>query len=584
MKALSRLSRKKKGKGGKDDATQGDPVDALIRKYRREMADSDDDDEFEDDDLCPKPKVYFVDLWPFNLLIGFFIICNAVCVGFETDARIKDKEEVSGIWYVLEIFFCFVFLTELALRIYYHRHNFLTQPHDWPWNIFDFIVVVLALVDTFILTPLAVGGTAKFVLLLRFVRPLRLVRLLRLFRIFKELWLVAHGFLQSLKIIAWVGMMLIVCIYICSIFLTLMVGHNDEQYDPYFVTSGGWDHEVYFKTVGRSFLTLLQVVTLDSWSEKIARHVAQEQPWMIAFFILFVFATTFGLLNVIVGVIVENSMETASKDSKKIKKKKEKDRQMVFSQLREIFESADVDDSGSLTLEEVQDALNKPEIYNKLKMIDFPVDDPKQIFLLLDFDDTGELTIEEFITGCVRMKGQAKSKDLLVAQVAVDTMRRHYQEFEKELEAFQQKLKRLDVTARAIVGHGEHVFLDMREFRKRHPEERRKKNDGPQKTVWAMENAPWEDGLDNTVRALADKAAFDIPKQPALADFSQEDQLAMMDKTPTQALMNKDVLNPWPKKGALMDQKRPLPLTDGATNGGGRQGNELALAVPGTVG
>merc|ERR1719284_2393740 len=139
-------------------------------------------------------------------------------------------------------------------------------------------------------------------------------------------------------------------------------------------------------------------------------------------------------------------METASKDSKKIKKKKEKDRQMVFSQLREIFESADVDDSGSLTLEEVQDALNKPEIYNKLKMIDFPVDDPKQIFLLLDFDDTGELTIEEFITGCVRMKGAAKSKDLLVAQVAVDTMRRHYQEFEKELEAFQRKLRNLDKT------------------------------------------------------------------------------------------------------------------------------------------
>jgi voltage-gated sodium channel len=576
MRYLSR----KKGKGAKDDAPQHDPVDLLIRKYRREMADSDDEDDFEDDDLCPKPKVYFVDLWPFNLLIGFFIIMNAVTVGFETDARIKG--DAGGVWYVLEIFFCFVFLLELSLRIYYHRHNFFTQPHDWPWNIFDILVVLVALIDTFFLTPLAYGGTAKFVLLLRFVRPLRLVRLLRLFRIFKELWLVAHGFLQSLKIIAWVGMMLIICIYICAIFLTLMVGHNDEQYDPYFVTSGGWDHEVYFKTVGRSFLSLLQVVTLDSWSEGIARHVAQEQPWMIAFFILFVFCTTFGLLNVIVGVIVENSMETASKDSKKTKKKKEKDRQMVFSQLREIFEMADVDDSGSLTLEEVQDALNKPEIYNKLKMIDFPVDDPKQIFLLLDFDDTGELTIEEFITGCVRMKGQAKSKDLLVAQVAVDTMRRHYQEFEKELEAFQQKLRRLDVTARAIVGHGEHVFLDMREFRKRHPEERRKQNDGPQKAVWAMDHAPWEEGLDNTVRALADKASdkWDVPKQPALADFSQEDQLAMMDKTPTQVLMNKSS----PKNKALVDQKRPFPLTDGMVNGNGRQGNELALAVPGTVG
>merc|ERR1712187_500300 len=165
-----------------------------------------------------------------------------------------------------------------------------------------------------------------------------------------------------------------------------------------------------------------------------------EQPWMIAFFVLFVFGATLGLLNVVVGVIVENTILTASKDIQKQKQKKEQDRQLVFAQLQEIFDKADVDGSGTLSLEEVEAALNKPEIYNKLRMIDFPVDDPSQVFVLLDFDETGELTIEEFITGCVRMKGAAKSKDLLVAQVAVDVMRRHYQEFETEMELFQEKL------------------------------------------------------------------------------------------------------------------------------------------------
>ena len=72
----------------------------------------------------------------------------------------------------------------------------------------------------------------------------------------------------------------------------------------------------------------------------------------------------------------------------------------------------------------MESAIQKPEIYNKLKMIDFPVDDPGQIFALLDYDESGELTTEEFITGCIRMKGPAKSKDLLVAQVGVDSMRR----------------------------------------------------------------------------------------------------------------------------------------------------------------
>lgn len=375
-----------------------------------------------------------------------------------------------------------------------------------------------------------------------------------------------------IRIIGWVSTMLFTIIFLCSIFLTLMVGHNDEQYDPYYVTSGGWDHEIYFKTVWRSFVSLLQVVTLESWSEGIARHVMEEQPWMVAFFIVFIFFTTFGLLNIIVGVIVEHAVLTSNHIQLKLKQKKEHDRQMVFSQLREIFEGADVDDSGSLTIEEVQDALNKPEIYNKLKMIDFPVDDPRQIFMLLDFDDTGELTIEEFITGCVRMKGTAKSKDLLVAQVAVDVMRKHYDNFEHELALFQQKLKQLDKTARAIVGHGEHVFLDAREFRKRHLTDQQS---SPQSHALALQNAPWEDKSDKKPkipaalqRAIQDKAREDgswtIPRQPAIEDSKSYDLGA--------------------RQKALKDgnKARPQPLTDFSPSGGNGK-DQFALAVPGAV-
>ena len=29
-----------------------------------------------------------------------------------------------------------------------------------------------------------------------------------------------------------------------AIITTTVIGHNDDLYDPYFATSGGWDHEV----------------------------------------------------------------------------------------------------------------------------------------------------------------------------------------------------------------------------------------------------------------------------------------------------------------------------------------------------
>ena len=255
-----------------------------------------------------------------------------------------------------------------------------------------------------------------------------------------------------------------------AIITTTVIGHNDELYDPYFAKSGGWDHEVYFATVWRSTFTLFQIMTLDQWNESVVRHVVANQPAMLIFFLIFVCISSLGLMSIMIGVVVENTLATANKDQNKLKARRERDRKQVFGQLQEIFEMADVDGSGTLKLEEVESAIQKPEIYNKLKMIDFPVDDPGQIFALLDYDESGELTTEEFITGCIRMKGPAKSKDLLVAQVGVDSMRKQYALFEQEMEKFQAKVAMLDATIRAVMSHGEHVFLDTRQYRMRHPD------------------------------------------------------------------------------------------------------------------
>ena len=253
--------------------------------------------------------------------------------------------------------------------------------------------------------------------------------------------------------------------------------------------------EVYFATVWRSTFTLFQIMTLDQWNESVVRHVVANQPAMLIFFLIFVCISSLGLMSIMIGVVVENTLATANKDQNKLKAKRERDRKQVFSQLQEIFEMADVDGSGTLTIDEVEAAIQKPEIYNKLKMIDFPVDDPGQIFALLDYDESGELTTEEFITGCIRMKGPAKSKDLLVAQVGVDSMRKQYALFEQEMEKFQAKVAMLDATIRAVMSHGEHVFLDTRQYRMRHPDF--KAQTMKRLATSELENMPWnkdEDG------------------------------------------------------------------------------------------
>jgi len=502
--------------------------------------------------------------WPsFNMLVGVVIAANALTIGLETDARAgSSSEELSLFWFFLEIIFCTTFLIELTLRLSFHGWKFFATPMPRPmaeiknpseaegeedtnpgppartsgtwrmwintipmriklWNVVDFTIVVISILDV-VFTLVGSGANARFVSMLRFVRLLRLVRLVRLFRIFKELWLVANGLINSMKTLLWVCIMILIVCYIGGIYATLQIGHNDELYNKYFRETG-WDHETYFATVPRSLFTLFQVVTLDQWAESIARHVVKNQPGMLIFFVVLISIVTFGLLNIIVGVVVENALSTAAKDQTRMKKAKDRDRQLVFNQLREIFEDADTDGSGYLTFDEVQKAIQQPEICNKLRMIDFPVDEPHQVFQLLDYDDSGELTIDEFITGCLRMKGTAKSKDLLVAQVALDCMKKHYNTFEEELESLQLKLHRLDATARAITDHGERVFLDMRQYRHRHKDDAKLAtgHEIPRMSSATMNRAPWEqaDADRNDQEALARYKSEPASEGPRAAGF-----------------------------------------------------------------
>jgi len=575
-----------------------DPIDALVAKYSQG---EDSDDEGNDDyGMEERPAKPLVDQPVFNMLGGFVIALNAVTIGLETDsvahAVALGQDHDGRIWYVIELIFSIVFLVELLLRLYYHRCRYFTNPVTRAWNIADFIIVAVSVTDTVILIPFGVGGTARVVAMLRFVRMMRLARLLRLLRLFKELWLMVSGLLQSLKTLGWICLVAFLFCYSCGIIATTTIGHNDELYDPYFTESKGWDHEVYFATVWRSTFTLFQIMTLDQWNESVVRHVVKNQPGMVVFFLIFVCVSSLGLMSIMIGVVVENTLATASSDQNKLKAKRERDRKQVFGQLQEIFEMADVDGSGTLTLDEVEAAIQKPEIYNKLKMIEFPVDDPGQIFALLDYDESGELTTEEFITGCIRMKGAAKSKDLLVAQVGVDSMRKQYVLFEREMEKFQSKVAMLDATIKAVMGYGEHVFLDTRQYRVRHPEF--KDSTMPRMpTAEFSQMLPWNDNDNKDSKARANMrqaiqdgmktssgALEDGPRQAALADSRSPQQALVASSQPAPPPLPNTPSNEQMKSitvGASAVRRSPANQQRALTSGDG--GSPLALQDAKTV-
>ncbi|KAF4654844.1 hypothetical protein FOZ61_007994 [Perkinsus olseni] len=424
----------------------------------------------DDGDIIDEPtRTPFVDTVKFNAVIGLFIILNMLFIGLEADASptgrnimseqlLEDATANNGVqckspaeeikerlfWFISENIFTVVFLLEMILRLKTHRLSYFMD----GWNLMDFALVWLAVVDTWILPLVSecAASDVRALTALRVVRMLRLVRFVRLLRMFKELWLIVEGLVHSVRTLAWVAVFLVCLIYVCAIFLTMQVGHNHEAYLGALSYDGTeWAYSTYFGTVPRSMLTLWQVITLDNWADGIVRHVIHQQPLMGFLFILLILSTTYGLLNIVVGVIVENTLGTATRTQEQVEQEKEEEKKSAANSLRRIFELSDVDQSGTLSQAEFRAAWKMREVQEKFETLGIPMKDAEQLFRLMDPDGTGEIKLTEFLASCMQLvsNSQMGHRDIVQLSMLVENS-------SKKVDSLGRKIDSLEGTVKAF--------------------------------------------------------------------------------------------------------------------------------------
>ncbi len=75
----------------------------------------------------------------------------------------------------------------------------------------------------------------------------------------------------------------------------------------------------WFGTVTASLYTLFQIMTLESWSMGIVRPTMEIFPLSWIFFVPFIIVTSFAVLNLFIGIIVD-AMQTAQHDPRETDK------------------------------------------------------------------------------------------------------------------------------------------------------------------------------------------------------------------------------------------------------------------------
>ncbi|MCA1774176.1 MAG: ion transporter [Loktanella sp.] len=203
------------------------------------------------------------------------ILFNAVLLGLETSPQIMA---VAGpLIIALDLACLTVFVVEIGLKLFAQRLSFFRS----GWNLFDFVIVGIALIP---------GGNGMSVL-----RALRILRVLRVISVAPSLRRVVEGFITALPGMGSVFLLMGIMFYIGSVMATQLFGASFPE---------------WFGDLGSSAYSLFQIMTLESWSMGIVRPVMEVYPYAWAFFIPFILVTTFAVVNLLVGLIV-NSMQEA---------------------------------------------------------------------------------------------------------------------------------------------------------------------------------------------------------------------------------------------------------------------------------
>lgn len=207
-------------------------------------------------------------------LVIALIVVNAITLGLETSASVTA--EWGGLLQVLDRLLLTVFVAELVARMVVRGPRFFAD----PWNVFDFVVVGIALLP-------ATGS-------LSVLRSLRILRVLRLITAVPSLRAVVSALVGALPGMGSIMLLLMLIFYVGAVMATKLFGET---------------HEDTFGSIGASMLSLFQVMTLDAWSDGLMRPMLEKHPHAWLFFIPFVLVSAFIVLNLFIGVVV-SALET----------------------------------------------------------------------------------------------------------------------------------------------------------------------------------------------------------------------------------------------------------------------------------
>jgi len=360
----------------------------------------------------------------FKLLVMVAILANSVYLGFDADLQVQNSfrrvrnrpEEV--VPPVADVVFPVIFVVELVIRLGAERWALFEGEEKW-WNMFDIVLVLNSGLEAF--WPFA---NFSFLRILRVFRLVRIVRVVRNIKSLKSLRTMVFALINSFVSLMWAFVMICLIIFVFSIlFCNGVAAHYNvvaDELNGAEITEVDLQAMKHFGSLWATCVSLFCAVTGgNDWMlyGEILRTLRNDENDITGelYFLVFGFYVAFcmvGLLNVVTGIFVDSAVSTRTEDE--VVDAFTDQMQARCREVKRIFSEADKDGKGSLTFEQLQEHLSNPWVEAYFHGLEIDPNEAAIIFTLMDVDHDGTVSADEFIKGTMKLKGSAKSVDMLL--------------------------------------------------------------------------------------------------------------------------------------------------------------------------
>jgi len=268
--------------------------------------------------------------------------------------------------------------------------------------------------------------------IVRLLRAIRMTRAIRVIRFIRELRLMVNSITGALKSLAWAAVLMIIILLVFGVFFT-------DGAITYCLSHNSMDDELTLKLreafgkLPRSTLSLYMAMSggkdwADIWV--LLKPLPWEYQWC---FVLFVTFAILALLNVVTAVFVETAMSRSQNDREFVVQQEIEQRKEFVSLMQKVFEELDTNRSGALTLQEFEKHIDDEKIMAYLSTLQLDIGQVRTLFTLLDVDHTGGVDLDEFVGGCLRMRGAARSLDIAVLKYQTEWIIKKLESIEKKM-------------------------------------------------------------------------------------------------------------------------------------------------------